>query len=74
MLEKLVDIVDYTGWFSDNSTKVPSRSPVEKVSYVEMVKSNNSNKTGGKKEPSQTFNYQGKFNDFGRRPSLIQKH
>ena len=42
MLEKFVDIVDYSSWFLDNSSKVPLRPLVEKPSYVEMVKFKNS--------------------------------
>ena len=82
MLEKFVDIVDYfdivdySKGFSDNSSKVPLQPPVEKPSYVEMVKSKNFNKTvprPRKKEPNKTSNYQGKLHGSDRHPFPIQK-
>ena len=60
MLEKNVDIVDYSCWFSAISTKAPFQPSVEKQSYAATVKSKISNQSvskSGKMEPHLDSNH-----------------
>ena len=63
MLDNFVEKVDYIRWFSGNTTKIPPLSSVEKLSYVEMVKSSSAKipvTRPEKKKPSQVFSQKGK--------------
>ena len=71
MLNKYVDIVDYSRWFSDISTKAPFQPSVEKQSYV--AKSKISNQTIPGSSLSNSPVPRSKFKVPGQIPSQKRK-